>query len=221
VIAHLGVMQTMRMMNERVVSTLADPTRIVDTTAPVYAAAMEESWDDMTEERKRLWRALAYNVYEAHVKNKLGGLDAAVETIEAVQTAPSTPKSWLRGVQEAKNFLMFRIAELKDDIETRVEVPDTVPDALDMPDPYKDLRAGDAVPEELLNGTACGALHEDNWVCTRPPHPDHWNHWDSDMGEYGDDDELRPELEGRILATWRQDQRLDTLHPALGDLDDE
>lgn len=208
------------MMNERVVSTMADPTRIVDATAPVYAREMNEVWDDMTEERKRQWRALAYNVYEAHVKNKLSGLDAAVETIEAVQTAPSTPKSWLRGVQEAKNFLVFRITELKDDIETRVEVPEFVPDALDMPDPYGDLRAGDVAPETLLKDGTCGHIHVDNWVCTRPSHPEHWNHWDADMGEYEDDDELRVELEGRILATWRYDERLDTLHPALGDLDD-
>src|SRR5690242_19506537 len=206
------------LMNERRCS-MADPTRIVDATAPVYAREMNESWDDMAEERKRLWRALAYNVYEAHVKNKLSGLDAAVETIEAVQTARSTPKSWLRGVQEAKNFLVFRIEELRADIETRVEVPDTVPDALDMEDPYKDLRAGDVAPESLLKDGTCGAVHENNWICTRPPHPDHWNHWDADMGEYEEDDELRAELEGRILATWKNDQRLDTLHPALGDLD--
>ncbi len=199
---------------------MADPTKIVDSTAPVYAKQMGEDWEALSEERQRDWRVLAYKIYEVHVQNKTQGFKQAVDIIEAVQLAPSTPKTWLRGVQEAKNALVWALEGFLSDIETRVEVPDVLPDDFALEDEYKDLRAGDVAPEQAL-GALCGEVHEDNWTCTRPPHPEHWMHWDADMGEYAQDDELSVELEGRILATWHQGQRLDTLHPALGDLDDE
>lgn len=208
------------MKSERVVRTLADPTKIVDSTAPIYAKEMGEEWDSISEERKREWRALAFKIYEVHVKNKFEGLDSAVAVIEAVQLAESTPKSWLRGVQEAKNALVWAIAGFRTDIETRVDVPDALPDDFSREDEYKDLRAGDVAPEQAT-GAVCGAVHDDNWTCTRPPHPEHWLHWDADMGEWADDDELSVELDGRILATWHYGERLDTLHPALGELEDD
>lgn len=218
--ARLVATRTMRTTNERVVSTLADPTKIVDSVAPIYAQEMGEDWDTITEERKRLWRALAFKLYEVHVKNKFEGLNSAVAVIEAVQLAESTPKTWLRGVQESKNALVWAIQGFERDIETRVEVPDVLPDDFAEEDPYKDLRAGDIAPENA-SGKQCGAYHDDNWCCTRDPHPDHWIHMDCDMGEYEADDELREELDGRILATWHNGQRLDTLHPALGELEDD
>jgi len=199
---------------------MADPTMIVDSTAPVYAKQMGEDWDSITEERRREWRILAYKIYEVHVQNKLAGFTQAVQLVEAVQVAPSTPKSWLRGVQEAKNALVWALEGFTSDIETRVDIPDVLPDDFALEDDYKDLRAGDVAPEQA-SGPVCGEVHDDNWTCTRPPHPEHWHHWDADMGEYAQDDELSVELEGRILATWKQGQRLDTLHPALGDLEDE
>lgn len=199
---------------------MADPTTIVDATAPIYAKQMGEDWDAIGEQRQREWRVLAYKIYEVHVQNKVAGFAQSVEIVEMVQVAPSTPKSWLRGVQEAKNALVWALEGFTADIETRVEVPDVLPDDFDKEDPYKDLRAGDIAPDEG-SGRVCGALHDDNWQCSRPEHPDHWIHMDCDMGEYAQDDELSVELEGRILATWRQGQRLDTLHPALGDLDEE
>jgi hypothetical protein len=211
----------MRMMkSERVVRTLADPTVIVDGTAPVFAKQMGEDWDTISEERKREWRILAYKIYEIHVQNKLAGFTQAVTIVEMVQTTPSTPKSWLRGVQEAKNALAWALENLKSDIDTHVEVPDVLPDDFSAEDEYKDLRAGDVAPEQPV-GVTCGEVHEDNWTCTRPPHPEHFMHWDADMGEYAQDAELSVELEGRILATWKHGQRLDTLHPALGDLEDD
>lgn len=200
---------------------MADPTTIVDSVAPIYAQEMGEAWDTITEERKRQWRALAYRIYEVHVQNKVTGFRQSIEIVEGVQVAPSTPKSWLRGVQEAKNALVWSIESFEADIATRVEVPDVLPDDFDKEDPYKDLRAGDVAPENTPGVAPCGAFHADNWQCTRDAHPDHWIHMDCDMGEYSKDDDLRPELEGRILATWHNDQRLDTLHPALGDLEDD
>lgn len=199
---------------------MADPTKIVDATAPVYAKQMGEDWDSLTEERQREWRILVYKIYEVHVQNKLSGFEQAVDIVEMVQTAPSTPKSWLRGVQEAKNALVWALEGFKEDIETRVMVPETLPEDFALEDEYKDLRAGDVAPEQLSKAV-CGEVHEDNWMCTRPPHPEHWMHWDADMGEYANDEDLSVELEGRILATWKQGQRLDTLHPALGDLEDD
>lgn len=204
---------------------MADPTRIVDNVAPIYAQELGEDWESMTEERKRQFRALAYKVYEVHVKNKLEGLDLSVQIVEAVQVAPSTPKSWLKGVQEAKNALKWAIEGMTTDIETRVTVPEFLPEDFDSPDEYADLRAGDSVPEIVPQDQQCGAVHEDAWTCTRRKHPDHWHHWDDDLGlsdeDARDESELMDMIEGKILATWHEGQRLDSLHPALGDLDDD
>jgi hypothetical protein len=176
----------------------------------------------MSTERLERFRALAYKIYEIHVVNKLEGLDMAVEIIEAVQVAESTPKSWLRGVQEAKNALVWATEAMRTDVETRVNVPDALPDDFTAEDPHATLRAGDKAPEIVLGPDRCGAEHDQNWVCSRSIHPDHWMHYDADAGEfYDDDDQLVEIVDGAILATWHEGQRLDSLHPALGDLEDE
>jgi hypothetical protein len=213
---------TRSIMNERKLK-MADPTKIVDVTAPIYATEMHEVWDEITDERKMQWRALAYKVYEAHVKNKLEGLDMAAEIVEAVQVAPSTPKSWLRGVQEAKNALVWATDKMKRDIETRVTVPETLPEDFNAEDPYKDLRAGDMVPTIVPRSLQCGAENEDAWVCTRERHPAHWHHWDDDLGLADDEqeEELMEAIEGRILVTWFDGESVDSLHPALGDLEED
>ncbi len=201
---------------------MADPTKIVDSVAPMYAKELGEDWDSLSEERQRKYRVLAYKIYEVHVQNKLSGFRQAVDIVEMVQTTPSTPKSWLRGVQEAKNALVWALEGFTADIETRVTVPDVLPDDFNADDPYKDLRAGDTVPEIVPPDLWCGAEHDEMWTCTREKHPAHWMHWDSDPGRgYDDDQELYEEINGKILATWHENTRLDTLHPALGDLDDE
>lgn len=202
---------------------MADPTKIVDRVAPIYAQELGEDWETLSQARRERFRALAYKIYEIHVTNKLEGLDMAVEIIEAVQVAESTPKSWLRGVQEAKNALVWATTTMRDDIQTRINVPDVLPDGFNAEDPHKDLRAGDKAPEIVLGPERCGAEHEDNWVCSRPAHPGHWMHYDADPGEfYDDDDQLIESLDGMILATWHHEgERLDSLHPALGELDEE
>lgn len=202
---------------------MADPTTIVDRVAPIYAQELGEDWETLSTERKERYRVLAYKIYEIHVTNKLEGLDMAAEIIEAVQVAPSTPKTWLKGVQEAKNALKWATEKMRADIETRVTVPDVLPEDFNAEDPHSALRAGDIAPEVVLGPDRCGVEHEDNWVCSRPKHPDHWMHYDADPGEfYDDDDELVDILEGTILATWHYEgERLDSLHPALGELEEE
>lgn len=201
---------------------MADPTKIVDAVAPVYAKELGEDWDTLSEKRQREYRALAYKIYEVHVQNKLSGFRQAIEIVEMVQTAPSTPKSWLRGVQEAKNALLWALEGFEDDITTRVTVPDYLPDDFTAEDPHASLRAGDEVPSLVPPDQWCGAEHDELWTCTRAQHPDHWMHWDADPGRgYDEDEELYDAINGKILATWHENTRLDTLHPALGDLDDE
>lgn len=200
---------------------MADPTIVIDQMAPGFAYEMGEDWDTLSVERQLQWRVLAYKTYEAHVKNKVDGFRQSIDVIESVQVAPSTPKSWLRGVQEAKNALVWTWEGFADELETRVAVPDVLTEDLESPDPYAHLRAGDLAPEIAFPGSGCGAEHHDNWVCSRPPHPDHWAHYDADPGAFRDEDgEPIEELEGYILATWRNGQRLDSLHPALGHLED-
>lgn len=199
---------------------MADPTRIIDRTANVYATKMGEDWDSLSQERKLQWRALAFLVYEVHVKNRLDAMEQCIEVAEMVQTAPSTPKGWLRGAQETKNALVAFHLNALDELDTRPEIPEAFPEDLGKEDPYKDLRAGDLDPEKATEGLQCGAMHEDNWTCTRKKHPDHWNHWDSDLGDYYEEEDVEY-LEGQILATWYDGQRLDSLHHALGEIDDE
>lgn len=202
---------------------MADPTEIVDRIAPIYAQEMGEDWDELSEERRLQWRILAYKTYEVHVKNKREGIVYAIDTIESVQIAPSTPKSWLRGVQEAKNALVWMLEGFDGEIETRVMVPESVPEDFSHVDPYIDVRGGDECPEIVPKGEQCGAMHVDNWSCTRAKHPDHWMHWDADPGDFYDqeDGELIIGLDGKVLATWFEDDTLTSLHPALGDLDAE
>lgn len=200
---------------------MADPTKIVDRTASTYATMMGEEWDLITAERKLLWRALAFRAYELHAKNRLDAMQQCIEVVESVQTAPSTPKGWLRGAQEAKNALVLFHLEAIEDLTTRPTIPEFVPDGLDAEDPYKSARAGDLEPEVVPRGQQCGAMHEDSWECTRAKHPDHWIHWDSDLGEGYDYEEDEEGLKGVIIATWFNDQRLDSLHPAVGELEEE
>lgn len=194
--------------------------RIVDGSAPAYAKMLGEEWEDLTDERKLLWRSLAFKAYEKHVDNKLLGMRECVELIEEVQVADSTPKNWLRGVQEAKNALVVMLLSATDELEVRVEVPDVLPNDFALEDPYRHLRAGDMEPEKVSERERCNAQHEDDWVCTRRKHPEHFQHWDAnlDMPEGEDGPEVD---DGQILATWRNGQRLETLHPAFGDLDEE
>lgn len=199
---------------------MSDPTTIVEKTAPAYASMMGEEWDEIDEQRREWWRALAFKVYELHVANKLDGLKMAIDAVEAVQVAESTPKSWLRGAQETKNALVWLMQGVQADMYTAVEVPDSLPADFDEEDPYKDLRAGDLAPEIVPERERCNALHADNWSCTRRKHPDHWSHWDSEPGDFYDDDqELIEYIHGCILATWHNDYSLETLHPAFGDLE--
>lgn len=184
-------------------------------------------WETLSPEMQRRFRALAFKVFEAHVVNKIEGFKMAIEVVENVQVAPSTPKSWLRGVQEAKNALVWVLDGFADELETRVDVPDALPDGFDALDPYEHLRAGETAPQEANEGALCGAEHESMWQCTRAPHPSHWQHWDAstDGLQWDEDDEEDAEfvssLDGIILATWHDDGRLESLHPALGELDGE
>lgn len=200
---------------------MADPTKIVDRTAATYAKMMNEDWDSLSAQRKLDWRALAFRVYELHAKNRLDAMTQAIEVVEGVQTAPSTPKGWLRGAQEAKNALVTFHMMAVDDLTTRSTIPDTVPDDLDAQDPYIDLRAGDLEPERVPRAQQCGVVHDDSWECTRAKHPAHWMHWDSDLGDGYDYEEDEEGLDGVIIATWRGEERLDSLHPAVGELEDE
>src|SRR5690349_4985021 len=115
---------------------MADPTAIIDHTAPVYAEQMGETWDDLSPRRKREWRALAFKIYELHAKNKIEGMKNCLETLDNVMTAPSTPKTWLRGVQEAKNALVAVSMAAANDLTTGATIPDEIPDDFDTPDPY-------------------------------------------------------------------------------------
>lgn len=199
---------------------MSDPTRIIDRTAVVYATKMNEDWDTISDARKLEWRALAFIVYEVHVKNRLDAMEQCIEVAESVQTAPSTPKGWLRGAQETKNALVAFHLGAVDELTTRVEVPEMVPDDLDAEDPHVTLRAGDYDPENVPSAKRCGAIHEDDWSCTRAKHPEHWMHWDSDLG-VGYDEEDSEYLEGQIIATWHNGQRLDSLHHAIGELEED
>ena len=198
---------------------MSDPTNVVDGSAPAYASMMGEVWDELTWERKLLWRALAFKAYEKHVQNKLLGMQEAIEVIEEVQVADSTPKNWLRGTQEAKNALVVMYMTATAELEVRVDVPETLPEDFALEDPYAALRAGDMEPERVSERERCNAQHEDDWVCTRRKHPEHHQHWDAnlDMPEGEDGPEVD---DGQILATWRNYQRLESLHPAFGDLEE-
>lgn len=195
---------------------MADPTSIINKTAPMYAEVMGEAWDELTEERKMLYRSLAFRVYEVHVKNRLDAMQNCIEVIEGVQTAQSTPKGWLRGVQESKNALVLYHLTATEELQTRPSIPEELPEDFNVEDPYATLRAGDTEPETTPEGLQCGAQHEFNWTCTRPAHPEHWMHWDADPG----DNEDLEDLTGTILATWKDGETLESLHPVFGDPDD-
>lgn len=200
---------------------MADPTSIVERTAPTYAEQMGETWDELTPRRQREWRALAYKIYELHIKNKLEGMSQSVEVLDSVLTAPSTPKNWLRGVQEAKNAMIALNLAAAMELRTHADIPDAFPWDLTEEDPYIELRAGDVEPETVSEHERCNA-QVDDWTCTRRRHPSHWKHWDADSSEIVDEDgDEMPELEGIILSTWYDGRKLETLHPVIGFLDEE
>lgn len=194
---------------------MGDPTIVMQKTAESYARILGEDWDELSQERQERFRVLAFSVYQMHVTNKLQGMKMAIEAVEDVQCAPSTPKRWLPGVQEAKNALCFMVEEELELLEIAVEVPDVVPDNLDANDPYEDLRAGDRSPYDALKSTeVCGNVKSEDgdtgWTCTRLHHPAHWKCWDDDPGEWYED------ADGEILVTWYQDGGpLESIHPAV------
>lgn len=186
------------------------PVEITEKTAKTYASSMREEWDELSDERKMHWRALAFRIYEMHCKNKLNGMTMALNEIEEVQLAPSTPKRWLPGVQEARNAIALMITEELDTLDVRVTVPESVPDAFDAIDPYLTLSAEDVDPYiGTESDLQCGYVHEDGWTCTREMHPMHWQHWDSNPAEFYED------TNGEILVTWFYDEDVTTVHPAV------
>lgn len=189
---------------------MSDPTSIVEKTARQYAHELGEDWDDLTPLRQQRFRAMAFKIYELHVTNKLSGMAMCCDAIEDVQTAASTPKNWLRGVQEAKNALVTLVEDELEAVRVHVTVPDAPTDDLDASDPYETLEAGDPEPYgNVKSKNRCGSLHNDNWTCTREKHPEHWQHWDSDPADFYRD------TDGEILVTWRDPEVLDSVHRAV------
>lgn len=190
---------------------MSNPTDIVEKTSKQYAHELGMDWDDdLTPLQQQKFRALAFKIYELHVQNKLQGMQMACEVIEDVQTSAATPKNWLRGVQEAKNALVVMLEAELETLEVSVEVPDAPTDDLDAHDKYETLEAGDKDPYDGLKASKrCGAVHDDNWTCTREKHPEHWQHWDSDPADFYRD------TDGEILVTWRNASTLDSVHRAV------
>lgn len=198
---------------------MGNPTLVIQKTAESYARVLGDEWEDLTPERQERFRVLSFHIYQMHVSNKLQGMKQAIEAVEDVQCAPSTPKRWLPGVQEAKNALCFMVEEEMEILEMRVEVPDVVPDNLDAEDPYSTLTAGDKSPYGLIKSEdLCGVVKSDDgengWTCTRLHHPSHWQHWDNDPGEWYED------ADGEILVTWFDGGPLETVHPAVKEYED-
>lgn len=193
-----------------------DVVEMVERTAQSYAKVLREKWDDMPAKRQDMFRQLAFFIYEMHIKNKLNGMSEALQVIQQVQQAPSTPKRWLPGVQEAANAVGLYIADEVELHEIAVEVPETVPDDLTKADPYSHLTAEDTDPYGgcVPSKERCGALHDENWTCTRPVHPSHWQHWDSDPEDF------YKETGTDILVTWNGNGEIRTIHRAVLEYED-
>lgn len=198
-----------------------DPTRLIQATAESYARVLGEEWEDLSAERQQKFRVLSYHIYTMHCTNKLAGIKQAVDEVDDVLLAPSTPKRWLPGVQEAKNSLIAMMVEEMDTLEMRVAVPDGVPDDLEAEDPHSTLEAGVKSPYGLVKAEdRCGLLKpsdedaEYGWTCTRPKHPDHWLHWDDESDGFYDN------ADGEILVTWHSDGPLESIHMAVIEYED-
>lgn len=188
-----------------------DVVDVIERTAQSHAKVLHEKWDDLPESRREMFRKLAYLIYTMHIKNKLMGMQEMIQVVEDVQTAGSTPKRWLPGVKEAKNAMLWYLECAEGELSITVEVPEVVPTDLEQPDPYAELGAEDTDPYNATEGVEdrCGWVHPDEWSCTRPNHPDHWQHWDAESGG------IYPGTETHILATWFGSNELDTIHRAV------
>lgn len=200
---------------QRRVIKLSDPSWIVEKTAEAYAEVLDEEWDALSPERQMKFRILAYNVLDNHMRNKINGMKLSISVVEDVLCAPSTPKRWLPGVQEAKNALFFALEIEGDALEVRVNIPESVPNGLESHDPYSTLEAGDLDPYEAMGDKSerCGKVHGEGWSCTRPVHPEHFQCWDAEPAEFYRD------CEGEILVTWTSEDELTSVHPAVLEYD--
>lgn len=169
----------------------------------MIAKVLGEEYDELDEDRQRLFRKVGFAVTEAVFTERIAVHKDLATAIRELMGLDNTPKRWLPGLKEAAKFI--------DEVErmsTRVDIPDVIVLSTE-PDPYADLSATDEDPylSEPPHGRCGDEPFNDGWSCTRPVHDPSWQHWDADST-----DSAHPELQG-ILATWDHTGYLTSLHP--------
>ena len=179
---------------------------ISEGLARIFSTHLGDEFDNLSPESQESMRRVGYAVHVLLCDTRHEVLKASAETLANMITRPSTPKRWMPGLQEGAKELNF-LALLESE-STDPYIPDHVARLFTDPDPYAKLQAGEEDP--FLQGplpwdAVCRAENDGDWVCTRPIHPDHWQHWDSDPS-VGD---------GRVLATWDETGELTSIDPAI------
>jgi hypothetical protein len=194
-----------------------DPTMRVESVAQSLSKLLLEDYEHMTDLRRQTFRAAAFQIYSQFLEARFTTLDDVLDILEEVRIAPSTPKSWLRGVEEATNAVAVTYAHERDFKEVGSRVPETLFDGWADADPLADIVAGDVSPHAYNPEAQCGHWHLNGWQCSRPEHPSHWKHYDHDPTFWDEDAEFMDE----IIVTWYADNAVETYHPNIELAEDE
>lgn len=178
-----------------------------EACARKIASDLGEDYDMLNETRKTRLRKIGFEFDSLIVEAQDETVYRNIEILREMTSNPKIPKRWLPGIKEAANGLAVLLQQAQE--ERQVDVPDVFDPEIGENDPCANTVAGDDDPYkwyfETYEAEECGHQGEGGWECTRPIHPDHWQHMDADP-DAGD---------GSVLTTWGTDGLLTSIHPDI------
>lgn len=177
-----------------------------ETLGRAVAKNLGEDFDTLDFSRQAAYRRVGFAIHEGVLKARDDAVSFAADSLEYMMTIQSTPKRWLPGLKEGAQAL--RTVKTQGQLARETKVPVDPIAYLEAPDPFASVEAGDDDPyiDARIGGfQECGHAGDGGWTCTRPVHPPHWQHFDTDP-DWGD---------GTVLTTWGEDGELTSVHPDI------